>query len=118
MPGRDELLVIPEPGWAATYPPPACRRVFAAAHAAARPRTFGPAEAGGRGDSEADIDWEATIGFRDHLWAHGFGVAEAMDTSQRGMGLSWAQARELIARSAARAAERRAAGSAAALACG
>ena len=41
--------------------------------------------------------------FRDHLWAHGFGVAEAMDTSQRGMGLSWAQARELIARTAARA---------------
>ena len=64
------------------------------------------------------IDWESTIGFRDHLWAHGFGVAEAMDTSQRGMGLSWDQARELIARSAARAAEHRAAGSAAALACG
>ena len=35
--------------------------------------------------------------FREHLWAHGFGVAEAMDTAQRGMGLSWAQARELIA---------------------
>ena len=51
--------------------------------------------------------------FRDHLWAHGFGVAEAMDTAQRGMGLSWAQARELIARSAARAASR-----AAPLACG
>jgi hypothetical protein len=43
--------------------------------------------------------------FRDHLWAHGFGVAEAMDTSQRGMGLSWEQARELIARTAARAAD-------------
>ena len=41
--------------------------------------------------------------FREHLWAHGFGVAEAMDTAQRGMGLSWAQARELIARSAHRA---------------
>ena len=40
---------------------------------------------------------------RDHLWAHGLGVAEAMDTSQRGMGLSWEQARELIARTAARA---------------
>src|SRR5262249_13773698 len=42
---------------------------------------------------------------REHLWAHGFAVAEAMDTAQRGMGLSWPQARELIARSAARAAE-------------
>src|SRR5216683_2674483 len=51
----------------------------------------------------------------DPGWARGYpppvsrsvyGVAEAMDTAQRGMGLSWAQARELIARSAARAAER------------
>jgi hypothetical protein len=50
---------------------------------------------------------------RDHLWAHGFGVAEAMDTAQRGMGLSWEQAKELIARSAARAPER-----SGALACG
>jgi hypothetical protein len=49
------------------------------------------------------IDWESTMRFREHLWAHGFGVAEAMDTAQRGMGLSWAQARELIARSAHRA---------------
>jgi hypothetical protein len=56
--------------------------------------------------------------FRDQLWAHGFGVAEAMDTSQRGMGLSWEQARELISRSAARAGQHRAAGAAAALACG
>jgi hypothetical protein len=55
---------------------------------------------------------------RDQLWAHGFGVAEAMDTSQRGMGLSWAQARELITRSAARAGQHRAAGAAAGLACG
>jgi hypothetical protein len=51
------------------------------------------------------------------LWAHGFGVAEAMDTSQRGMGLSWEQARELIARTAARAA-RDAAGAGRALAAG
>ena len=49
------------------------------------------------------IDWESTLRFREHLWAHGFGVAEAMDTAQRVMGLSWAQARELIARTAARA---------------
>jgi hypothetical protein len=53
--------------------------------------------------------------FRDYLWAHGFGVAEAMDTAQRGMGLAWEQAKELIARSAARAG---AAGAGAALACG
>jgi hypothetical protein len=95
LPGRDGPLVIPSPGWAHVYPPPASRRVFAAAHVAA---------AGGP-DGEV-IDWDSTMRFRDHLWAHGFGVAEAMDTAQRGTGLSWAQARELIARSAARAAER------------
>jgi len=97
LPGRPEPLVIPEPGWAAGYSPPARRKVFAAAHVAASPS---PA-AGGGGDPV--IDWESTMRIRDHLWAHGFGVAEAMDTSQRGMGLSWAQARELIARTAARA---------------
>jgi hypothetical protein len=120
LPGRDEPLVIPEPGWAASYPPPTARRVFAAAHVAARVNARDAARdaAGPSGSWGAVIDWESTIGFRDHLWAHGFGVAEAMDTSQRGMGLSWDQARELIARSAARAAERLAAGSAAALACG
>ena len=56
--------------------------------------------------------------FRDHLWAHGFGVAEAMDTSQRGMGLSWEQARELIARTAARAARGAAGAACRALAAG
>ena len=61
--------------------------MFAAAHVAAV-------------DAET-IDWEATLRFREHLWAHGFGVAEAMDTAQRGMGLSWDLAKELIARSAA-----------------
>ncbi len=95
LPGRDELLEIPSPGWDDRYPPPSSRRVYAAAHVAARP---GP-------DGEV-IDWESTMRFRDYLWAHGFGVAEAMDTAQRGMGLSWEQARELMARSAARAAGR------------
>jgi len=54
---------------------------------------------------DGTIDWESTTRFREHLWAHGFGLAEAMDTAQRGMGLSFEQARELIGRSAARAAE-------------
>lgn len=50
------------------------------------------------------IDWEATIGFRMHLWRHGIGVAEAMDTSERGPGgLTWPQAQELIVRSLAAA---------------
>jgi hypothetical protein len=90
LPGRASPLVVPSPGWAAGYPVPGCRRVFAAAHVAARPSGSG-----------AVIDWDATMGFREHLWAYGFGVAEAMDTAQRGMGLSWVAARELIGRSAA-----------------
>jgi hypothetical protein len=49
------------------------------------------------------IDWDATIAYRHHLWSLGFRIAEAMDTSQRGMGLDWAGAQELIRRSLAAA---------------
>lgn len=45
------------------------------------------------------IDWEGTLRFRHRLWDLGLGVAEAMDTAQRGMGLGWPQAQELISRS-------------------
>ena len=51
----------------------------------------------------AAIDWDATIAYRRHLWALGFSVAEAMDTAQRGMGLDWPTALELIRRSTAAA---------------
>src|SRR2546429_166376 len=71
LPGRSHPVAIPDPPWAAGYPPPASRRVFAAAHVAAFP--------------DGSIDWAATLGFREYLWAHGFAVAEAMDTAQRGM---------------------------------
>jgi hypothetical protein len=46
----------------------------------------------------AAIDWDATLAYRRHLWSWGFGVAEAMDTAQRGMGLDWPNSLELIAR--------------------
>jgi hypothetical protein len=105
LPGRAEPLEIAPPGWAPAYPPPGSRRVYAAAHVASV-------------DSGDLVDWQATLRFRDHLWEHGFAVAEAMDTAQRGMGLSWWLARELIASSAERAAARRAAGRYADLACG
>src|SRR6187549_3009409 len=52
---------------------------------------------------DAPIDWDRTIAFRAHLWNLGFGVAEAMDTAQRGMGLSWPDSLELIRRSVAAA---------------
>jgi len=54
-------------------------------------------------DGPAVIDWEATLRFREHLWRLGFKIAEAMDTAQRGMGLDWPAARELIRRSVAHA---------------
>ena len=91
LPGRVGPVEVPEPRWRRSYPPPVTRSVYAAAHVAARP--------------DGSIDWDATIAFREHLWQYGFGVAEAMDTAQRGMGLRYEQARELIARSAARAGE-------------
>ncbi len=91
LPGRAEAIDVPDPGWAAGYPPPARRSVYAAAHVAA--------------NHDGSIDWDATLRFREHLWRYGFGLAEAMDTAQRGAGLTAAQARELIGRSAARAAE-------------
>ncbi|WP_424812022.1 dihydrodipicolinate synthase family protein [Roseococcus sp. YIM B11640] len=45
---------------------------------------------------DAKVDWDRTIGFRRHLWSLGLGVAEAMDTAQRGMGLDWKAAQQLI----------------------
>ncbi len=49
--------------------------------------------------SNSVIDWENTLAYRRYLWSLGFSVAEAMDTSQRGMGLSWENAKQLISRS-------------------
>lgn len=51
----------------------------------------------------AEIDWESTLAFRHHLWSWGLGVADAMDTAQRNMGLDAAATRELVRRSAAEA---------------
>ena len=49
--------------------------------------------------NNSKIDWEATLEYRHYLWSLGFGVAEAMDTAQRGMGLNWEHAKDLISRS-------------------
>ena len=45
---------------------------------------------------EPAVDWDATINYRRYLWGLGLGVAEAMDTAQRGMGLNWGGAQDLI----------------------
>ena len=69
------------------------RVAFSAAHVVADPRA----------DIDpwltAAIDWDRTIAFREHVWDLGLGVAEAMDTAQRGMGLDWPTSLELIRRS-------------------
>ncbi|MEV4343797.1 DUF993 family protein [Actinoplanes sp. NPDC049596] len=69
---------------------------------AAAPVTADPAQENVPG-APAALDWDTTLRFRHHLWDHGFGVAEAMDTAQRGAGLDYAATRELIRRSAAEA---------------
>jgi hypothetical protein len=70
------------------------RIVYAAAHVVIDPfATVDPWDASPR------VDWDATLAFREHLYALGFKVAEAMDTAQRGMGVDWPVARELIQRS-------------------
>lgn len=53
--------------------------------------------------SDSRIDWESTLAYRRHLWSYGFAVADAMDTAQRGSGLTWPMAKELIKRSLAEA---------------
>ena len=70
----------------------AARVVFSAAHVVADPFTANDPT------GTATIDWEATMAFRRHLIDHGLGIAEAMDTAQRGMGLDWPGALELITR--------------------
>jgi hypothetical protein len=69
------------------------RIAFAAAHVVADPL------ADSNPWQDVRVDWDRTMAFRRHLWSHGFAVAEAMDTAQRGMGLSYDMALELIQRS-------------------
>jgi hypothetical protein len=72
---------------------PFTREAFAAAHVVADPLSSKEPWL------DAAIDWDATIAYRRHLWSWGFGIAEAMDTAQRGMGLDWTNSLELIRRS-------------------
>ena len=75
----------------------ATRVAFAAAHVVVDPlKTAEPL-------TYPVVDWESTLAYREYLWSLGFGVAEAMDTAQRGMGLNWLLALELIQRSTAAA---------------
>ena len=73
--------------------PPFNRVAYAAAHVVADPLADNDPWL------DAAIDWERTVAFRRHLWSLGLGVAEAMDTAQRGMGIDWPTSLELIRRS-------------------
>lgn len=79
--------------------PASSRATYAAVHVVGDPLTDASDPF-----TEAAIDWDVTLAFRRHIWSLGLGVAEAMDTAQRGQGLSWERARELIRRSCGEAA--------------
>src|SRR5881398_813537 len=93
--GRLEAFELSSPAtWRAPSQHPQWNRVaFAAAHVVAAP--LAPIDPW----LDAAIDWDATLAYRRYLWSLGFGVAEAMDTAQRGMGLDWSTSLELIRRS-------------------
>ena len=94
-------------GWSPPTAPFRERIAYAAAHVVVDPRRDVDVF------TEAAIDWESTMAYRRHLWKYGFAIAEAMDTAQRGGGLTWGSAQELIRRALA---ESRAEGGA--IACG
>jgi len=73
------------------------RVAYSAAHVVADPTM------NGNPWLDCAVDWDATIAYRRHLWSLGLGVAEAMDTAQRGMGMDWKASFELIRRSVAAA---------------
>ncbi|WP_020574298.1 dihydrodipicolinate synthase family protein [Actinopolymorpha alba] len=84
--------------WPRPDQPLTSRLAYAAAHVVADPL------ADNTPGAPAVLDWDATLAFRRHLWSYGLGVADAMDTAQRGMGLTWETTVELIRRSGAEAA--------------
>ncbi len=95
--GLHDIQLQPAREWAQHPQGFRSRVAFAAAHVVADPlRENGPGQ-------PAAIDWDSTLGFRQHLFDHGLGVAEAMDTAQRNMGLDWPAVQELVTRSAAQA---------------
>lgn len=93
--GRVTTIEAIEPPQRSKPEKPLVSRVaFAAAHVV--PDVHGENTPG----QPAQIDWESTLAFRHHLWSWGLGVADAMDTAQRNMGMSWSESAELIRRTA------------------
>jgi len=101
IPTEDGSAVLYELGDPTDFPRPsgplASRRAFSAVHVVADPLAENTPSSG------ANIDWDATLAFRRHIWSWGLSVADAMDTAQRGMGLDWPAIQELCRRSIAEA---------------
>lgn len=93
--------------WVKPAAPLTSRRAYAAAH------VIPEATADNTPGAPAQLDWEATLAYRHELWSYGLGVADAMDTAQRGMGLDWAATQQLIKRTGVEAASVVASGNAA-----
>ncbi len=97
--GETRSYELREPGpWRKPSAPITSRLAYAAAHVVPLPLAENIPGA------PASIDWDTTLAYRRELWAYGLGVADAMDTAQRGMGLDWPATQELIKRSGAEAA--------------
>ena len=90
--------------WARPAAPLTARRAYAAAHVI--PEVLADNTPG----APARLDWDATMAYRHELWSYGLGVADAMDTAQRGMGLDWVATQQLIKRTGVEAASVVAAG--------
>ena len=91
------FTVRTERTWRPSPSPRMNRIAYSAAHVVADPRSSADPWL------TAALDWEATLAYRERLFSLGLGVAEAMDTAQRGMGLDWPTSLELIRRSVAQA---------------
>jgi hypothetical protein len=102
LPTADRSFLTYTPSGHATWPAPrvpiTSRIAYAAAHVVVDPFVDNDPV------TDALLDWETTLAYRHYLWSLGLAVAEAMDTAQRGMGLGWETAKELIRRGAAEAA--------------
>jgi len=105
--GTREYRLQSATSWAKPNAPLTARRAYAAAH------VIPEVAADNTPGAPAQLDWDATLAYRHELWSYGLGVADAMDTAQRGMGLDWAATQQLIKRTGAEAASVVAGGNAA-----
>jgi hypothetical protein len=96
--GTRQYRLNAAPSWSKPGSPLTSRRAYAAAH------VIPEVTADNTPGAPAHLDWDATLAYRHELWSYGLGVADAMDTAQRGMGLDWDATQQLIKRTGVEAA--------------